>query len=171
MKELKRDLFDCAKDAKVDAICVTTNGNTTKSGQACMGGGSAGECAKRWPATAFRLGKCLLNRKDNLPFVIGAIDGYGQYLEPNLKIIKQRGFKCLIFSFPTMNNIMDGGNLELIENSAKELVVLVNRFDLRNIILCRPGVGIGNLRWADVKRVIEPILDDRFTIVSFEHEE
>ena len=34
----------------------------------------------------------------------------------------------------------------------------------------RPGAGIGGLQWADVKAAIEPILDDRFTIVSFESE-
>jgi hypothetical protein len=173
MKELKKDLFDCSKDA--DAICITTNGNYTKDGMACMGGGCAGQCAKKWPETAMRLGKCLINFKDdpnpNRPFVIGALDGYGNYIEPNLRIIKQRLFKCLIFSFPTMNNIIDGASLELIEKSAKEMVVWANRFGLRNIICPRMGVGIGGLKWSEVKKIVEPILDDRFTIVSFSDEE
>jgi O-acetyl-ADP-ribose deacetylase (regulator of RNase III) len=175
MKELKRDLFDCVKEVGVDAICITTNGNTTKNGNACMGGGCAGECAKRWPETVVRLGKCLINFKDdpkpNRPFVIGALDGYGKYIEPNLRIIKQGLYKCLIFSFPTMNSIMDNASLELIESSAKEMVVWANRFGLRNIIVPRPGVGIGGCHWDDVKKIIEPILDDRFTIVSFDSEE
>jgi hypothetical protein len=66
---------------------------------------------------------------------------------------------------------MDGAKIKLIENSAKELKALVDRFGLKKIMVPRPGVGIGGLSWGDVKTVIEPYMDDRFTIVSFEHEE
>lgn len=171
MKERKADLFETIYENEVDAICITTNGQYTLDGRAAMGGGCAGVCAKRWPDTAVRLGKCLKNHGANLPFVIGAIDKTGQYFEPNMRLIKERKFKCLIFSFPTINNLMDGANLELIRRSAQEMKVWADRFDLRGVIVPRPGVGIGGLNWADVKTVIEPFLDDRFTIVSFEHEE
>ena len=66
---------------------------------------------------------------------------------------------------------MDGAKINLIENSAKELRVLVDRFGLRSVICPRMGVGIGGLSWKDVKPVVEEYLDDRFTIVSFDHEE
>jgi hypothetical protein len=171
MKELKADLFETIYEEGVDAICITTNGQYTLDGRAAMGGGCAGVCAKRWPETAFRLGKCLKNFLSNQPFVIGALDKDGQYIEPNLKMIKERKYKCLIFSFPTIDLLMDGAKLGLIKNSAKELKVLVDRFELKNVMVPRPGVGIGGLTWGDVKAEIEPILDDRFTIVSFEHEE
>lgn len=171
MKEKKADLFEIIYEDKVDAICITTNGQYTLDGRAAMGGGCAGVCAKRWPDTAVRLGKCLKNFGTNVPFVIGALDVKGNYIEPTLKIIKERKFKCLILSFPTINNLMDGANLDLVKQSAKELQILVERFDLRGVIIPRPGVGIGGLKWADVKTVIEPYLDDRFTIVSFDHEE
>lgn len=171
MKERKADLFETIYEDKVDAICITTNGHYTVDGQGVMGGGCAGVCAKRWPETSFRLGKCLKNFGTNVPFVIGALDADGNYLEPTLKLIKDRKFKALIFSFPTIDNLIDGAKLDLIENSAKELVIWVERFGLRNVVIGRPGVGVGGLRWADVKPIVEPILDDRFTIVSFEHEE
>lgn len=171
MKERKADLFDFIYENGVDAICITTNGQFTRDGQAAMGGGCAGICARRWPETSFRLGKCLKNFMTNVPFVIGALDDKAKYIEPNLKIIKEKKFKCLIFSFPTINNLMDGANIELIRNSAEELKVLVDRFELRNVVIPRPGVGIGGLSWQDVKPIIEEFLDDRFTIVSFEHEE
>jgi len=171
MKEKKADLFETIYEDGVDAICITTNGMYTTDGRAAMGGGCAGVCAKRWPETAFRLGKCLKNFSNNVPFVIGALDKDGEYVEPSLKIIRDRKFKTLIFSFPTIDNLMDGAKLNLIENSAKELKVLVDRFELKGIMVPRPGVGIGGLAWEDVKPILAPYMDDRFTIVSFEHEE
>jgi hypothetical protein len=66
---------------------------------------------------------------------------------------------------------MDGAKLDLIEKSSREMVNIADAMDLTGILLPRPGVGVGNLPWKDVKAVIEPILDDRFTVVSFEHEE
>lgn len=171
MKERKVDLFETIYEDEVDAICITTNGQYTRDGKAAMGGGCAGVCAQKWPETALRLGKCLKNFLSNVPFVIGSLDKDGNYLEPNLKMIKDRKFKCLIFSFPTINNLMDGANLDLIKQSTKELKILVDRFELRGVVLARPGVGIGGLAWPDVKPILEESLDDRFTIVSFEHEE
>jgi hypothetical protein len=164
-------LFETIYEDGVDAICITTNGMYLTDGRAAMGGGCAGVCAKRWPETAFRLGKCLKNFLTNVPFAIGALDVDGEYIEPNLKMIKEKKFKTLIFSYPTIDNLMDGAKINLIENSAKELRKLVDRFELKGIMVPRPGVGIGGLNWADVKTVIEPHMDDRFTIVSFDHEE
>jgi hypothetical protein len=171
MKERKADLFETIFEDGVDAICITTNGMYLDDGRAAMGGGCAGVCAKRWPETAFRLGKCLKNFLTNVPFVIGALDADGEYIEPKLPMIKAKEFKCLIFSFPTIDHLMDGAKIKLIENSAKELRKLVDRFELKNVVCPRMGVGIGGLNWKDVKPVVETHLDDRFTIVSFDHEE
>jgi hypothetical protein len=171
MKERKADLFETIYEDGVDAICITTNGMYALDGRAAMGGGCAGVCAKRWPETSFRLGKCLKNLSTNVPFVIGSLDEDGEYVEPTLKMIKEKKFKCLIFSFPTIDSLMDGAKLSLIKNSAKELKALVDRFGLRNVMVPRPGVGIGGLSWGDVKPLLEEFMDDRFTIVSFEHEE
>lgn len=171
MKERKADLFECIYEDDVDAICITTNGQFTIDGWAAMGGGCAGVCAKRWPETSRRLCKCLKNFGVNVPFVIGALDDKFEYIEPSLKIIKDKKFRCLIFSFPTINNLIDGANLELIKNSAKELRILTDRFELDGIVVPRPGCGIGSLEYSDVKPVLEPFFDNRFTVVSFGHEE
>jgi hypothetical protein len=48
------------------------------------------------------------------------------------------------------------------------LVIIANQLNLSHIYLTPPGCGCGQLDWADVKAVIEPILDDRF-IVVFNH--
>jgi O-acetyl-ADP-ribose deacetylase (regulator of RNase III) len=171
MKELKADLFELIYQNDIDAICITTNGQYTMQGLAAMGGGCAGVCARRWPQTAKKLGKMLKTIGTNVPFVIGALDIDGNYLEPNREMIRNKQFKCLIFSFPTINNLMDGANLQLVKQSATILKDYVEQFGLKGIVCPRMGVGIGGLRWADVKPEVENILDDRFTIVSFDHEE
>jgi len=171
MKERKTDLFETIYEEDVDAICVTTNSQYTRQGPAAMGGGCAGVCARRWPETASKLGKLLRTIGANVPFVIGAVDKDGNYLAPNREGIRNKEYNCLIFSFPTIHNIIDGSNLDLIKQSAMLLKDYVEQFDLKSVMLPRPGVGIGGLSWSDVKAVIEPILDDRFTIVSFDHEE
>lgn len=171
MKELKADLFEVIYDKSVDAICITTNGQYCADGRAAMGGGCARIAADRWPETSFRLGTCLKNFGTNVPFVIGALDERANYLEPKMKMIRERKYKCLIFSFPTIDDLMDGAKLDLIRNSAQELKILVDRFELRGIVLGRPGCGIGALSYKDVKPILEEFFDDRFTIVSFEHEE
>lgn len=171
MKEIKADLFEMIYEDGVDAICITTNGMWLTDGRAAMGGGCAGVCAKRWPETAVRLGKCLKNFLTNVPFVIGALDDKGEYIEPTLKMIKEKNFKTLIISYPTIDDLMSGAKIDLIKNSAKEVKALADKFGLKGVVVPRPGVGIGGLTWGDVKSEIEPYMDDRFTVVSFEHEE
>lgn len=171
MIETKADLFEMIFEEKTDAICITTNGQVLTDGRAAMGGGCAGVCARKYPETAIRLGKCLTNFATNQPFVIGALDKQGKYLEPTMKLIKARRFKCLVFSFPTIDRILDGAKLNLIEQSAMELKVLVDRFELRGVIVPRPGCGIGGLSYREVKPVLERFFDDRFTVVSFAHED
>jgi len=171
MKEKKADLFEMIYEDGVDAICITTNGMWLTDGRAAMGGGCAGVCAKRWPETAVRLGKCLKNFLVNVPFVIGALNEKGEYIEPTLKMIKEKKFKTLILSYPTIDDLLSGAKISLIENSAKEIKALADKYGLKGIVVPRPGVGIGGLSWGDVKAVIEPYMDDRFTVVSFEHEE
>ena len=171
MKEIKKDLFECIFEPEVDAICITTNGNYSTKGVAIMGGGCAGEAARRWPEMPIRLGKMLKSFMNNIPFVIGVVDENATALPLTKELIDSRQFKCLVFSFPTINDLIDGSNLELIKRSSALMMEYADQYKLKQIILPRPGVGIGGLKWATVKPEIEKILDDRFVIVSFDHEE
>jgi hypothetical protein len=171
MKEIKKDLFECILDPEVDAICVTTNGNYTRNGSALMSGGCAGVAARRWPEVPKRLGKMLRTFLSNIPFIIGAVDDKGDHIELTHDTLKEHQFKCLIFSFPTMHNIMNSANINLIKQSATIMVDYTNQYNLKKVVIARPGTGVGGLEWKDVKPEIENILDDRFVIVSFDHEE
>lgn len=170
MKEIKKDLFECIFDKDVDAICITTNGHYTKDGIAVMGGGCAGVAARKWPDMPKRLGMCLKKFKRNVPYIIGAVDEDGKSLEVNKDLFHNKKFKCLVFSYPTIDDLMDGANIPLIVQSAKIMADYANQLELKNIVCARMGVGIGGLDWDDVKPEIVDILDDRFTIVSFAHE-
>lgn len=171
MKEIKEDLFNCILDPEVDAICVTTNGNYTRSGSAVMSGGCAGAAARRWPEVPKRLGKMLRTFLSNIPFVIGVLDEKGDHIELTNEAIENHQFKCLVFSFPTIHNLINGANLQLIKQSATIMVDYANQYKLKKVVIPRPGTGVGGLDWKDVKPEIENILDDRFVIVSFSHEE
>ena len=164
MKERKADLFETIYEDSVDAICITTNGNYSSiSGLAFMVDDCASICAKRWKDIPQRLGKMLKMFKSNVPFVIGILDENGDSLELTKDIIKNKNFKCLIFSYPTVNNLIDGYNIQLIKQSAVAMVDYANKFDLKNIVI--PRIQFNELNWADIKFEIENILDDRFTIV------
>ncbi len=172
MKEIKKDLFECIYDPGVDAICITTNANYSPvSGLACMGGGCAYEAARRWPEVPKRLGMLLKKFGSNIPFVIGAVDQEGAHMELRPTLVRDKQYKCLIFSFPTINNLGTGANLQLIKQSATIMADYATQMELKGIVIGRPGAGIGGLQWSEVRDAIAPILDDRFTIVSFTSEE
>lgn len=169
MKEIKGNVFDLALEDGVDSICITTNGITNFNGLAIMGAGTAGEAARRWPAVRVNLGKAL-KAFGNFPYVIGMINKQGDFVNPSSKAIKEKDYKCLIWSFPTKNDFRYNSIPALIERSALALVEHVNKFDLKKIMIPRPGCSNGGLQFDEVKKIIEPIFDDRFHITTLEGE-
>lgn len=166
MKELKRDLFDCIFDLDIDAICITTNGQYLKNGNAYMNEGYAKIAVNKWPKISQRLYQMLKKFGNNIPFVIGLLDKNGNYLEPTKECIKNKEFKCFIFSFPVMNKLIDGVNIQLIKQSATILKDYANQFHLKQIFLNRPEYRIDEINYyKEIQPILLPILDDRFTIV------
>lgn len=170
MKEIKGNVFDLAAEPEVDSICITTNGIVNAAGLAIMGAGTAGEAARRWPTVRTNLGKCL-NTFGNQPFVIGILDKDNSFRDPSKKDIMNKDYKCLVWSFPTKNDFRYPSLIDLIENSTKVMVKMADTLNLKKICLPRPGCSNGKLLWSNVKKVIEPFMDDRFCITTFEGEE
>ena len=144
MNEIKGNIFQYIE--KADAVCVTTNGIIKKDGSLVMGKGIAQAFAKRYPKLPFILGGHV-NRYGNRPFRVKEGDIY-------------------IVSFPTKHDWRDKSDIELIRKSASELVSMADKFGWHKIILPRPGCGYGQLNWGAVKGIIDPILDERFYIIS-----
>jgi hypothetical protein len=124
--------------------CITTNGALRMNKRAIMGAGIAQQARSRFPELEVTLGKLILKHGNHV-----------HLLGHNL------------ISFPTKVHWNRNSDLDLIMRSARELVALVNTLpDAKRILMTRPGCGMGKLSWHDVKRSIEPILDDRFIVVS-----
>jgi hypothetical protein len=140
MKEIYGDLWDF--HAQGHYICITTNGAVRRDGACVMGRGIAKQASIRFPGLARDLGGLLKSGGNRINLFVG----------------------WRLITFPVKHHWSEQADIALIEKSAKALAEL-NIF--RNLVyLPRPGCGNGGLTWTDVRPVIAPILDDRFTVVE-----
>lgn len=156
MKEARVDILSAEILKTADAICFTSNGIVKSNGELVMGAGIAKAFADKWPPLAIRAGHCVKmggNRVHWLKdiFTYRLDDGSHKYVA--------------VVSFPTKNDWKSPSSLPLIIESATQLSTLANIRKWNNVYLPRPGVGLGGLDWKNVKAAIEPLLDDRFTVV------
>lgn len=70
-----------------------------------------------------------------------------------------------IVSLPTKEHYRDNSDIDLIARSCSALQNLADSEGWQYIAMTPPGCGHGNLRWNDVKPVIQDILDDRFYVL------
>ena len=137
------DIFD---QPDGDAICFTSNGVVKANGELVMGGGVA---------------KAFYNKQPGLAKEFGfKVKAYGNHVHWTGVEWKQ-----WVVSFPTKNHWKNPSSLKLIAQSAKELVELTNEKGWKKVYLPYPGIGLGGLNKEDVRKVISPILDDRFIVL------
>jgi hypothetical protein len=150
MKEVTGNLWTYPADVRV----ITTNGTVKKNGECVMGRGCAAEAKRAIPGIALALGRKIQNL-GNRVFFLGNLS-----LDPIVHL----------YSFPVKHNWYEKADIALIEQSAYELMKeLSDGYDDPEvtIVLPRPGCGNGGLKWEDVRPVLEPILDDRFHVITF----
>jgi len=146
MKEIKGDLWE-QKDA--DLICITTNSFIKRNGKAVMGRGCALQAKLKFPEIDKVLAEHI-TKNGNVP---------------GLLILGLKK-KTDIWSFPTKYNWWEKSSPELIKTSALALVRICGNPKYKRVILPRPGCANGRLKWKYVKKILEPILDNRFYIIS-----
>lgn len=126
---IQHDIWDIHDQGYI--ICVATNGMVKPNGENVMGGGTAFDCARRYP---------------NFPLWLGQkIKLFGNNVFYN--------FETKIFTFPTKEHFKDPSSLSLIEKSCEQLCVKKDKLILSKfknagdmkIFLPVPGVGLGNL--------------------------
>ena len=132
-----------------DAVCFTSNGIVKANGELVMGAGVAKAFRNKWPDLPKRFG-VLVRLEGNIV----------NYHEQQIRYDRD----VFIVSFPTKNDWRDNSDIGLIKKSANELMQLANRLNWKNVALTKPGCGLGGLKWNEVSKVLEPILDNRVTI-------
>jgi hypothetical protein len=146
-----------------DVLVITTNGTVKKNGECVMGRGCAKEAKDKCSGwnLAKHLGDLITEKGNHVHFLYSI--GQQDMVD--------------VYSFPVKHKWMEKADIELIKRSAHELVhemigmpsdkgYLVSE-TTSVILLPRPGCGNGQLKWEDVKPVLEPILDDRFHVITF----
>lgn len=132
-----------------NALCITTNGIVKKDGELVMGAGIAKDCARRYK---------------QIPALLGQyVKQYGNRVF-NLGMDNSTGIRLV--SFPTKHNWRDKSDIELIKTSAIQLKELADTNNWSLVLLPRPGCSNGQLKWEDVRNALEPILDNRFYVIS-----
>ena len=145
MKEVNGDLWD----TPADIIVITTNGATRKDGAAIMGRGVALQAKSRYPGIEYVLGRLIRENGNHVNIITGNFPR--------------------IISFPVKHHWRERADLKLINQSAIELVQLMDQQRYGYLVaLPRPGCGNGRLRWEEVRSIIRPILDDRFVVYNKE---
>jgi hypothetical protein len=148
MLEVRGNLWTYPADVRV----ITTNGTVKKNGECVMGRGCAKEARDRFPSIAHTLGDGI-RRLGN---IVQLLHRYDDGLE-----------KWDIVSFPVKHEWFQRADIELIRVSATTLSHYATLHGWQRCVMPRPGCGNGNLQWKDVRPVLEPILDDRFHLITF----
>lgn len=145
MKEVAANLWEVEADLRV----ITTNPDTNRDGAAVMGRGCAREARERITGIEYHFAK-LLRRHGNRV----------------MRLTRPRKGAALA-SFPVKHHWHERADPELIRRSAGQLVALADKFGYERVVIPRPGCGNGSLSWGEVRPLLEDVLDDRFTIVTF----
>lgn len=132
-----------------DGICFTSNGIVKTNNELTMGAGIAKQIRDKWPGTSKYFGS-----------MVKLYGNHVHYQERQVSYEKS----IFVFSFPTKNHWRDPSDLELIKQSATELVEQTDRLKLKTIYLPFPGIGLGGLNKSKVRKIINPILDNRFIV-------
>jgi len=171
MKQITGDLFEIQG---FDIKAITTNGFVKNNGEAVMGRGCAKTASKLWPELPAYLGKQISEHGNHVHHIASI-----ETSKAHFKSDKTNSFE--LYSFPVkpiwerQNGKMVPGwackaQLELIARSARELVKIADdyfSFADPAILLPRAGCGNGERTWKEVEPILDEILDDRFTTITF----
>ena len=148
----EKNIFDFPISAS-EAVCVTTNGMIKRNGDAVMGAGIAKEANERFHL-AGKLAE-YLRKYGNRPFNMGIVKH--EVTEVQFKII----------TFPTKHDWKNNSDLNLIRDSAINLIKICDKWHITKCYLPPVGCANGKLDWeTQVYPVLAPLLDDRFVVVK-----
>jgi len=140
MNETSGDIWEYAGQY---IIAITTNGSLTRDNRIVPGSGVTLQATARYPWLATKLGSRMREHGSHV-FDLGSG----------------------IVSFPVEETAWSLPDLRIISRSAEELRLLADAAGWQHIVVPRPGCGGGGLLWKDVRPLLEPWFDSRFTVIS-----
>lgn len=154
-----------------DALCITTNGFVKANGECVMGKGIAKSMATAFPYLPKLLGDAIRQNGNctqqltviNNMHVIAFPVKHSSAISDGTNYVSHK-------HFPVGSSVPGWAlkaDLALIEQSALQLVELINKTDCQRVLLPRPGCGAGELNWKDVEPILLKIFDDRFITCTF----
>lgn len=159
-----------------DTICVTTNGIVKEGGKAVMGKGTAlfarevfgvdtklGDYLKQHGNRSFFLGEYTFPSEEEFQAIYKKTRDKRFFIPSDFK--NSFGKTLKLATFPTKYDWRDKSDLNLIEQSAKQIVSIADKFKLEKIYIPLPGGLNGGLHWQAVKSRLN-CLDERFIIYS-----
>ena len=171
MKELKGDMFKM----NAEVLCITTNGFVKQNGDAVMGMGCAKRFKEMYPKAPTLLGKSITLR-GNVVSKLGESKKKGTVfcsfpvkrafvINDGNNVVSHARKKFAVGSL--VPGFYAKAELEVILESCRKIVHLADTEGYKNVVIPRMGCGAGELSWKEVKPLVEKILDDRFTVVTF----
>lgn len=144
------EFFTEAANYHWDALICTTNTCLNNKNELVMGAGIARPFKHMFTNLSSEWGKRL---KENYT------DG--------LMCTKNFNITPYLIAFPTKRDWSEPSDLQLIIRNTKQLKLLTDIMGWEKVLMTRPGCGCGGLSWENqVKPLIRPYLDDRFTIIN-----
>lgn len=156
MIEIIGNYWDEAKkdSPRYDALVCTTNKMVKNNGRLVMGAGIAKEFKEHFQDLDLIWGGRLRCRAHDNGFMVTSV------------YTSLGGLRLLhLVAFPTKDDWKHPARIELIKCSALTLENLVNIMGWNNILMTRPGCGMGGLTWNIVKPEIS-FLNDKFKIIT-----
>lgn len=153
------------------AIVITTNGFVKKDGRCVMGKGCAKEALRRYPDIDKVLGNYIraYGNKVGVLNVDPVIMSFP--VKPVSVVFDGTNAATHMKNKFNVGDVMPGwaaiADIELIEESAKQLKRATDILHFKSVVMPRPGCGAGELKWRRVKKVLNRILDDRFTCITY----
>lgn len=158
-------------EMNADAICITTNGFVKGNGASVMGAGIARQIRDLLPGIDKVLGQKIAREGNNVhPLIIHNDMWIVSFpIKPIVEISDGTNFVNHKFFEPgtTIPGWACKAKPDLIVQSCKQLVKLADQYGWKKVLLPRPGCGAGELQWKDIKKVIQPLLDDRFVVCTY----
>ena len=155
-----------------DALCITTNGFIKSNGECVMGKGCAKQLVEYYPETPRLLGQAIKQNGNVVNHILTAgVPVLSFPVKPaRATFTGNNAVRHMLNKFNLGDSVPGWAcvaDIEIIKQSAHQLLDYANQYNLTNILLPYAGCGAGELDWNDVFPVLDSILDSRFTAVTY----